>query len=160
MKSYKSDILAERPEMKKMPYGVPEGYFEDFKVAVGGLSGSGRQSGAVSGDGRNNFKKPSARPFVFAAASVAAALIIGAYFIFGFSRTDGFTQEDLLVFDESYINAEYYEYSEKPEQYRANSDIAGHQYSGNIAETEYSADDIIDYLIYSGVSLEEIETFK
>ncbi len=141
MKSYKSDILAERPEMKKMPYGVPEGYFEDFKVSVGGKVPAERGRAEKSAAKRSAAKRSVARPVIFisAAASVAAALVLGAYFIFGAGGTEDFSQEDLLVFDESYINAEYYEYT------------------GSIAEAEYSDDDIIEYLIYSGISLEEIE---
>ncbi len=146
MKSYKPDILAERPEMKKMPYGVPEGYFEDFKMAVGrkvpAERGLAEKSAAKRSAAKRSVAKRSvARPAIFisAAASVAAALVLGAYFIFGAGGTEDFSQEDLLVFDESYINAEYYEYSE------------------SIAEAEYSDDDIIEYLIYNGISLEEIE---
>ncbi len=173
MKKYSKDILAERPEMKKMPYSTPEGYFEDFKASAGGLLGGGslagrREPGGEAGAWQGGsggyiwkpagkFRNTSTRPFVFAAAASVAALFLGAYFISGFSGTDDFTQEDLLVFDEAYVNAEYYEYSE----YQTRPDIAGHQYAESIAEAEYSEEDIIDYLIYSGISLEEIaETVK
>ncbi len=128
MKEKERDILAERPELRKMPYNTPEGYFEEFKSQM----------------------KPNTRPlwkrvlpYVSVAASAALLLAGGLLLSQRSSIDDEFTHEDYLVFSNSMINPEYYEY--ESEQY---------------ADAEIANDDIIDYLIYSGVTAEEIENCK
>ncbi len=125
----KRDILAERSELKKMPYNLPEGYFDGFKSQMKpyGPKRSGRKM----------------IPYISAAASVALLLAGGLLLSHRTSPADEFTHEDFLVFSDSMINTEYYEYSS--EQY---------------ADAEMTNDDIIDYLIYSGISAEEVEQCK
>ncbi len=123
----KRDKLAERPELKNMPYSLPEGYFDEF---------------------RRNMKpcgspRMKALPYISAAASAALLLAGGLLLSQRTSPADEFTHEDYLVFSDSMINSEYYEYA--TEQY---------------ADAEIANDDIIDYLIYSGITAEEIETYK
>lgn len=74
--------------------------------------------------------------------SVAAAFIImiaaGAFFLSRNSQDDMFTQEDFLVFS---------------------SDITDDLLFDTYAETDILEDDIIEYLIYSGESREDIESY-
>ncbi len=129
MKEKERDILAERSDLKKMPYILPEGYFDEFKKNM------------RLPEAHSPMKK--AMPFVSIAAS-AALLIAGGLMLSQLAALDDdFTQEDFLVFSNSMINPEYYEYSS--EQY---------------ADAEIANDDIIDYLIYSGITAEEIEHHK
>ncbi len=132
MKEKKRDILAERPELKKVPYSLPEGYFQEFKANI------------------DIYEKRKSRlnfiPYISVAASVV--LLIAATFFLAQPTvpSDEFTQEDYLVFSShmiNSINSEYY-----------SADI--HQY----ADAEITNEDIIDYLIYSGLSAEEIEQYK
>ncbi len=129
MKEKERDILAERSELKKMPYILPKGYLEEFKKNM-------KPPGAHS-----PIKK--AMPFVSVAASMVLLLAGGLLLSRLAAPDDDFTQEDFLVFSSSMINSEYYEYSS--EQY---------------ADAEIANDDIIDYLIYSGITAEEIEHYK
>ncbi len=123
------DILAERPELKKMPYTIPEGYFEEFRMQNRPCR---RQS---------PWKK--AGPYISIAASIAVLLTGGLILSRPNSPADDFTHEDFLVFSDSMTSTEYYEYA--AEQY---------------ADAEMANDDIIDYLIYSGITVEEIEHYK
>ncbi len=125
----KRDILAERPELKKIPYTIPKGYFEEFKMQTKPCR---RQS---------PWKK--AGPYISIAASVTLLLAGGLLFSRLSSPADDFTHEDFLIFSDSMTSTEYYEYT--AEQY---------------ADAEIANDDIIDYLIYSGISAEEIEHYK
>ncbi len=123
----KRDILVERSELKKMPYNLPEGYFDEFKSKM-----------KPYGTRRS---KPKIIPYISAAASVVLLLTGGLLLSQRTSPADEFTHEDFLVFSDSMINTEYYEYDS--EQY-----------------AEMTNDDIIDYLIYSGISAEEVEQCK
>ncbi len=122
----KRDILIERSELKEMPYNLPEGYFDEFKSK---MKPYGKRS------------KPKIIPYISAAASVVLLLTGGLLLSQRTSPADEFTHEDFLVFSDSMINTEYYEYDS--EQY-----------------AEMTNDDIIDYLIYSGISAEEVEQCK
>ncbi len=122
------DILAERPELKGMPYSVPEGYFDAFKAQV---------------------KPYEARPAwkrMMPYASVAAALLFlftaGTLFFQRGMNEHEITQEDFLVFSNSITDMEYYGQTD------------------HFAEAEVADDDIIEYLIYSGISMEEIELYR
>ncbi len=128
MKEMKRDILAETPELKSLPYSVPEGYFNSFKDQM-------RPYGKV--------RRPWRKMVSYASAAASVVLFVGA----GLLLTQRapyeteFTQEDFLVFSGAFDNAEYYDASQ-------------------LAEAEMSNEDIIDYLIYSGISIEEIELLK
>ncbi len=127
MKDFHRDILAEMPELKRMPYSTPEGYFEDFRQQ---MKPSGRR-----------FRWNRTASFVSIAASVAVFVTAGLLLFRSSPADDEFTYEDFLVFSNSGIDLEYYDYSD---QY-ADAEIAN---------------DIIDYLIYSGISAEELEHYK
>jgi hypothetical protein len=66
----------------------------------------------------------------------------GTFFLQKFTPAEDFTQEDYLVFSHSSMNVEYYDTMDQ------------------IADAEIAAEDIIEYLIYSGITPEEIEIFK
>lgn len=80
-------------------------------------------------------------------ASMAAVFIFlvtaGTLILQRFTPAEDLTQEDFLVFSPNALNIEYY--SEETDQYA----------SAGIAD-----EDIIEYLIYSGISAEEIENVK
>ncbi len=128
MKEKERDILAETPELKKMPYTVPEGYFDSFRSTV-------MQS------------EPSPRRRMNAAyLSIAASFLLllgaGLLLLQKLSPPEEFTQEDYLVFSGSMTNTEYY------------------RNENQLADAEIAEEDIIDYLIYSGITVEEIENFN
>ncbi len=125
----KSDILAERTDLKKMPYTLPDGYFDEFRAQMKPY--------------RTHSPRKRALPYISAAASIALLLAAGLLLSQRNSPADEFTHEDFLVFSDSMITTEYYEYTS--EQY---------------ADAEMANDDIIDYLIYSGITAEEIEHYK
>ncbi len=127
MEEKKKDILAERPELKTMPYSVPEGYFNSFKEGMRPCAETHHPQ----------WKRTV--PYISAAA--AAALLVGVGLHMPSSGNDDeFTQEDFLVFSGTMGNTEYY--------------------MDQLADAEIADEDIIDYLIYSGVSAEEIEFLK
>lgn len=125
------DILAEQKGLKNNPYVVPEGYFDTFKSAARTYP----QSKQMTLWNRMT-------PYVSLAAVFAFLMITGSFFLQKFTRTDDFTHEDFLVFSNDALNTEYYD------------DITP------IADAEIADEDIIEYLIYSGISAEQIEISK
>ena len=130
MKDLKTDILAQEPKLKIMPYSVPEGYFETFKAEM----------------------KPCVRmsltdrlmPYVAMAAVFVFLVTVGTLFLQKTSPAEIMTQEDYLVFSGDMMNTVEYEMA----------------YGSQIADAEIENEDIINYLIYSGVTVEEIELSK
>lgn len=128
MKDLKTDILAQEPKLKIMPYSVPEGYFETFKAEM----------------------KPCVRmslterlmPYVAMAAVFVFLVTVGTLFLQRSSPAEEFTHEDFLVFSSGISNSEYYESMDQ------------------IADAGIAEEDIVEYLIYSGISAEEIEIYK
>lgn len=131
MDNKKRDILAEISGLRSNPYAVPEGYFESFKADM------------------KHTAQPQQMPLLHRLmpyASVAAVFVFlvaaGTFFLQKFTPADDFTQEDYLVFSHNAMTAEYYENMDQ------------------IADAEIAAEDIIEYLIYSGITPEEIEICK
>ena len=129
MKDFRHDILKD-PSLKECPFTTPEGYFDDLKKRVV------RYSQPVQTPVQQS------RKIIMTMTSVAAAFIImiaaGAFFLSRNSQEDMFTQEDFLVFS---------------------SDITDYLLFETYAETDILEDDIIEYLIYSGESREDIESY-
>ena len=129
MKDFRHDILKD-PSLKECPFTTPEGYFDDLKKRVV------RYSQPVQTPVQQS------RKIIMTMTSVAAAFIImiaaGAFFLSHNSQDDMFTQEDFLVFS---------------------SDITDDLLFDTYAETDIMEDDIIEYLIYSGESREDIESY-
>ena len=133
MDNKKRDILAEHAGLRSNPYAIPEGYFESFKADM------------------KQMAQPQQTPLLHRLmpyASIAAVFVFlvsaGTLFLQKFTPADDFTQEDYLVFSHNAMNAEYYDYESMDQ----------------IADAEIAAEDIIEYLIYSGITPEEIEICK
>ncbi len=127
-----NDILKDRLELKQMPYTVPEGYFESFKEQAA---------------------KPMVRKIDFRAriapyAAMAAVFIFmvtaGTFFLEKSVPEYQMTEEDYVMFSDNFMNAIAYEM----------------EYGSALAEAELSEEDIINYLIYTGVTAEQIEFSK
>jgi hypothetical protein len=130
MKEMHRDILADNPQLRKQAYSVPEGYFEGFKAE---MKPYGRRQSAT-------FARLV--PYISAAAAFLFLITAGTLFLRGSIASSEFTQEDYLVFSNSMINVEYYEEMQ------------------SIADAGIADEDIIEYLIHSGISAEEIELSK
>lgn len=131
MKTNGHDILASHDELKKTPYSVPEGYFEAFKAEA-----SRTYSRPVAGPWRK------AVPYMAAAASFALLLSLGAMFLQKSAQDDILTQEDYILFSDNLISTAIYEEYDQ------------------VAEADLMEEEIIEYLIYTGVSPETIELSK
>ena len=130
MKEKDRDILAAMPELKKMPYSVPEGYFGTFKSQA--VPYKEKEIGLI---GR-------LMPYAAMAAVFVFLVTAGTFFLQRTSPAEEFTHEDFLVFSSGIANSEYYESMNQ------------------IADADLADEDIIAYLIYSGISAEEIELYK
>ena len=135
MKDLERDILQEA-SLKKCPYSVPEGYFESLKEK------------AVK------YSKPAPAPVfqfkkvLMTAVSMAAMFILmvtaGTFLLEKSTPSEDLTHEDYIVFSDGYFDLEMYE-GNMSEQY---------------ADASISDEDIVEYLIYIGVSEEFIEMSK
>ena len=135
MKDLERDILQEA-SLKECPYSVPEGYFESLKER------------AVK------YSKPAPVPvfqfkrILMTAVSLAAMFTLmvtaGTFFLEKATPAEDMTHEDYIVFSDGYFDLEMYDGS-MSEQY---------------AEASVSDEDIVEYLIYTGVSEEFIEMSK
>lgn len=126
------DILKDCPELKQMPFTTPEGYFESFKAEA---------------------SRPLVRKIDFR-TRIAPYLAMAAVFIF--MVTAGtmlleqsvpeyqMTEEDYVMFSDNIMTTIAYEM----------------EYGDHLAEAEISEEDIINYLIYTGVTAEHIELSK
>lgn len=129
----RTDILENMSaELRRMPYRVPEGYFEK-------LSSSLRHPGSAVG-GRRSFLKVIA-PYASMAAAFLAVVTAGSLLLKNTLQQDSMTYEDFLVHSDYVISGEY------------EDDIS-------VIENEIDENDIIEYLIYTGVTAEVIEHSK
>ena len=133
MKTNDKDILATRSELRKQPYGVPEGYFDSFKAEM-----SGKLPQAATGPWKKSM------PYVAAAASLALLVSAGTIALGKFQSEDTLSQEDYILFSDNLISIDIYE---EPSTYQT-------------ADAELLDEEIIEYLIYTGVSPEIIELSK
>lgn len=132
MKTYDKDILASHNELKNMPYSVPEGYFYSFKTT---MSKAKRQ------------ERPAlwrtAVPYFAAAAALTLLLTLGVT-MSDSSQKEDITPEDYILFSDNLISASLY-------------DTPAY---GQTVEAGLKDEEIIEYLIYTGVSPEIIELSK
>ena len=136
MKDSERNIMYD-DSLRKCPYSVPEGYFESLKER------------AVK------YSKPAPAPvFQFkriltTAVSMAAMFVLmvtaGTFLLENTTPEEDLTQEDYIVFSDGYFGLEMYDDDGLSEQY---------------ADASVSDDDIVEYLIYTGVSEELIELSK
>lgn len=129
----KNDILNTlSSEFRKMPYCVPEGYFDTLKQDL-------------QRTGRTHSVERRLRNRVASYASIAAAAAImatsGIMLMKNILTHEDMTYEDYLVHSEAIIGEEY-------------------QDEITVIENEVNEEDIIEYLIYTGVTAELIETSK
>lgn len=132
MKQTDKDILKDVTELRRMPYSVPEGYFDTF---------------------RREMKKPQTQVVslwsrIIPYASVAAVFIFlvsaGTFILERTTDTRDFTQEDYILFSENFSLNTIYQVHEETQ----------------LADASLADEDIIEYLIYTRVSAEEIEYSK
>lgn len=132
MKQTDKDILKDFAELRRMPYSVPEGYFDTF---------------------RREMKKPQTQVVslwsrIMPYASVAAVFIFlvsaGTFILERTTDTRDFTQEDYILFSENFSLNTIYQVHEETQ----------------LADASLADEDIIEYLIYTGISAEEIEYSK
>lgn len=127
-----NDILKySSDELRKMPYTVPEGYFEQVKAEIS------RSTAAEEGVSLWRM----AVPYISVAATFLIMVSAGTFFLEKTTQQDGMTYEDYLVHSDMLIEAEY-------------------EQDTQIADATIAAEDIIEYLIYTGVTAEDIELSK
>ena len=133
MKTNGHDILTSRPELKDRPFGIPEGYFEAFKTEMAARTAKPQIS-----------LWSRSIPYMAVAASLALILSVGSIVKKSFGTGSEFTDEDYILFSNSFVSTAEYDSAE----------------SYQFAEAELMDEDIIEYLIYLGVSPESIELSK
>ena len=127
-----NDILKDCTELKQMPFSVPEGYFDSFKNA-----------NAVPVAKRVSLWNRMV-PYVAMAAVFVSLVAAGTFFLERSTPQYQMTEEDYVMFADNMMNTIAYEM----------------EYGDQIAEADLSEEDIINYLIYTGVSTEAIELSK
>lgn len=127
-----NDILKDSLELKQMPFTVPEGYFKVFKEA----------------NARPVARKVSLwnriAPYAAMAAVFVSLVTTGTFLLERSMPQYDMTEEDYVLFSDNMMNTIAYEM----------------EYGSQLAEAEVSSEDIINYLIYTGVSAEHIELSK
>lgn len=131
MKEKNRDILADNPKLKEQVYSVPDGYFSGFKAGMTPYA---------------SVEPSLARrlvPYLSMAAVFIFLVTAGTFFLQRTTPSDEFTQEDFILYSSNISGIGLYE--EEPDQ---------------LADAGIADEDIIEYLIYSGISAEEIELSK
>lgn len=127
-----NDILKDCVELKQMPYKVPEGYFESFKAE------------AVRPVVRKISLWNRMAPYAAMAAVFVFLVTAGTFLLERSAPQYQMTEEDYLMFSDNMMTSIAYEI----------------EYGDQIAEAGISDEDIINYLIYTGVTPEHIEFAK
>lgn len=126
------DILKDSLELKQTPFSVPDGYFDSFKAEAK----------------KHMVRKLSFREMVMPYVAVAAVFIFlvtaGTFLLENSTPRYQMTEEDYVMFSDNMMTTIAYE-MEYGEQY---------------AEAYISDEDIINYLIYTGITTEDIELSK
>lgn len=128
------DILKSAPELKNLPYSVPDGYFDRLKAEAASIA---------------RVREERQRPFIARLAPYAAIAAVFTFLVtagtFLLERT---TPADQMEIDEFYFYSNMIPVTDPyaVETIKISSE-------DNVLEDE----DIIEYLIYSGVTAEVIE---
>ena len=133
MKTYGHDILASQKELKDRPFSVPDGYFDAFRSEM---------PAKVLSPRTDIWRRYV--PYMATAACLALLLSVGNLVSRNLNHADEFTQEDYILFSDNLISTSVY----------------GNAEMEQTAEAELLDEDIIEYLIYIGVSPESIELSK
>lgn len=129
----KNDILNScSTELRKMPFEVPEGYFQQAKEDIRS-NVTGRSRAGIWG---------KAAPYISIAAAFMIMVTAGTFILEKTSGSDSMTYEDYLVHSDMLISAEY-----DNEEYQ-------------LADASVADEDIVEYLIYIGVTAEDLENSK
>ena len=118
------------PQLRRQAYTAPEGYFEEFRSQMKPYRRA-----------QHNWTEKLV-PLVSMAATFILMVTAGTFFLQRTIPSEEFTQEDFLVFSSDVSRMDYY------------------QEMDHIADAGIADEDIVEYLIYSGVSAEEIELSK
>lgn len=127
MKTQDNDILKQDGNLKEMPFSLPEGYMESLRKELKTIPQ------------RNTKKIPIFNriiPYVSLAAAFAMIVTIGGFILEKTTQQD-LSYEDYIVFSDDMTNTLLYEADE-------------------LYADALSDDDIIEYLIYTGVEIEEL----
>ena len=127
MKTQDNDILKQDGNLKEMPFSLPEGYMESLRKEL------------KTTPQRNTKKIPIFNriiPYVSLAAAFAMIVTIGG-FILEKTTQQHLSYEDYIVFSDDMTNTLLYDTDE-------------------LYADALSDDDIIEYLIYTGVEIEEL----
>ena len=127
-----NDILKDCAQLKQMPFAVPEGYFESFKEEIS----------------RPRVRKMDFRtriaPYLALAAVFIFLVTAGTFILERSVPAYQMTEEDYVIFSDNISTTIAYEM----------------EYGSQLAEADISEEDIISYLIYTGVTAEQIELSK
>lgn len=126
------NLLESIPELKKMPYSVPEGYFEsamDRAKEIPGKSAS------------RVWQK--LYPLASMAAMFAIIATVGTLIL---NRGEFFSEPSEQMQMEDYLVHSGYDFTV--------SDYQGE--NSQLADAEISSEDIVQYLIYTGLSIEDM----
>ena len=131
MKTQDNDILKQDGNLKEMPFSLPEGYMESLRKELKTIP-------------QRNTKKISIfnriLPYVSLAAAFAMIVTIGGFILEKTTQQD-LSYEDYIVFSDDMTNTLLYDTDE-------------------LYADALSDDDIIEYLIYTGVDLEDFEDLE
>lgn len=121
--------ILQNNSLRQQPNSVPEGYFDELKSSLKTIPAQNR---------RRRFQ-----PWIWTAAAAAAILIAaGSFFLGRYTEGADLTEEDYIVYSGELTDIIYDEGTE--------------QYADASALTE---DEIIEYLIYTEVEIEELEEY-
>jgi hypothetical protein len=127
MKTQDNDILKQDGNLKEMPFSLPEGYMESLRKELKTIP-------------QRNTKKISIfnriLTYVSLAAAFAMIVTIGGFILEKTTQQD-LSYEDYIVFSDDMTNTLLYDTDE-------------------LYADALSDDDIIEYLIYTGVEIEEL----
>ena len=129
----KKDLLQVMPELKKMPFSVPEGYFESAIEQA--------RSHSVRNEKRlwSKIYPIASMAAMFAVIAVSGTLILRHGFP-GENESQQMQMEDYLI---------YSGYDFTSLDYQAENN--------QLAEAEIDSEDRVQYLIYTGISVEDLE---
>ena len=130
MKEMTRDILKDNPQLRKPAHTVPEGYFAAFKDNMAPY-----QENQTTTFGR-------LVPYLSLAAAFIFLVTAGTFFLQRSTPAEEFTQEDFILYSSNMSGIDYFEEMD------------------HIADADIADEDIVEYLIYCGISAEEIELYK
>ena len=128
------DILDSNKHLKDIPFGIPDGYFDSLEENVMSPAVSARTSG----------RRAEIRHIVMRAAAVAAAIVLGSISVPRHIRSEK---------DKEQMENDCFFYTELM-PVSGTADVLYGSDNSYIADTDLSDEDIIDYLIYSGIPVE------